>query len=195
MQAALGRMGCSANGCQRLYTGQGLKSIDMMADVSDNAIANMCKILRRDEAVPVSAMAEEHLKLGCFVARHYRQISRNLTLAGLTRNLINNYRDLKAEEDAYETPDNNIEIDKKDWAKTMDAIKSLDWSDTHKQSHAASKHDWLVFATHQTCIYLLVLRSTRIPTKNENRQTQATMDVRRPSSTLLHSMGHVAPQK
>ena len=116
-------MGCSANGRQRLYAGQGLDSIDTMADVSDEVISNMCKILRRDEAVPVSAMAEDSLKLGCFVARHYRRISRNLTPNGLTRNLINNYRDLKAEEDAYETPDNNVEIDRKDWAKTMDAMK------------------------------------------------------------------------
>ena len=43
-----------------------------MADVSDEVISNMCKILRRDEAVPVSAIAEDSLKLGSFVARHYR---------------------------------------------------------------------------------------------------------------------------
>ena len=58
MQAAIGRMGCSNNARQRLYTGQGLDSIDTMADVSDEVMSNMCKILRRDEAVPVSAMAE-----------------------------------------------------------------------------------------------------------------------------------------
>ena len=123
MQAAIGRMGCSNNARQRLYTGQGLDSIDTMADVSDEVMSNMCKILRRDEAVPVSAMAEDNLKLGCFVARHYRRISRTLMPAALTRDLINNYRDLKAEEDAYETPDNNVEIDNKDWAKTMDAMR------------------------------------------------------------------------
>ena len=103
MQAAIGRMGCSNNARQRLYTRQGLDSIDTMADVSDEVMSNMCKILRCDEAVLVSAMAEDSLKLGCFVARHYRRISHTLMPAALTRNLINNYRDLKAEEDAYET--------------------------------------------------------------------------------------------
>ena len=124
MQAAADRMGCTANGSQRLYTGEGLNNIETIADTADEVISNMCKILRRDGNVLVLAMAENNVKLGCFVARHYRRISRNLKSAGLTKKLINNYKDLKAEEDAHETtPDNKVEINNEDWAKTVDSMK------------------------------------------------------------------------
>ena len=107
----------------RACAGQGLANIGTMADTGDNVISNMCKIVHRDEQIPISAIAEKNIKLGCFVARHCRRISRNLTPVMVTMALIRSYRDLHEEEDDYTVPDDNIELDPKDWAKNIDTIK------------------------------------------------------------------------
>ena len=103
--------------------GQGLDSIPTLADTGEDVIANMCKIIRRDENVPISAIAESNIKLASLVARHFRRISRALAPAGITRQVLVRHRELYEEEKAYEIPDNNIELDMKDWAKNIDSIQ------------------------------------------------------------------------
>ena len=61
MAAMLGRLGCSVNARASLG-GQGLDSMDTLADTGEDVIANMCKIARRDEQVPISAIAESNMK-------------------------------------------------------------------------------------------------------------------------------------
>ena len=122
MAAMLTRLGCS-NPARASLGGQGLDSINTLADTGEDVIANMCKIIRRDEQVPISAIAESNIKLASFVARHHRRISRVMTPAGTTMAVLRRYRELYEEEKAYEVPDNNIELDMKDWAKNIDSIK------------------------------------------------------------------------
>ena len=122
MAAMLTRLGCS-NPARASLANQGLDSIDTLADTGEDVISNMCKIIRRDEQVPIPAIAESNIKLASFVARHHRRISRGLAPNGITMPVIRRYRELYAEEKAYEVPDNNIELDMKDWAKNIDSIQ------------------------------------------------------------------------
>ena len=121
MAAMLGRMGCSPAGRLSLAN-QGLTSMDILGDNGEE-IANMCKIIRRDENVAISAIAESNLRLASFVVRHYRRVSRPLTANNTTLAFVRGYKELCAEEKAHEVPDNNIELDGKDWAKNIDSIQ------------------------------------------------------------------------
>jgi len=91
------RMGFTSAAENLLTDEQGIDSLNVVLNMDDGNIENLCKVLRRpggqnasgnpDPGVKVSARAEENLKLVAFYCRHQERVSRRTNVALIT--LIN----------------------------------------------------------------------------------------------------------
>ena len=139
VRTALIRIGFVEAAAQALTEEQGMDSLDEIRLLSDEDIANLCKLIRRPggvvpgalnaagNAVPnpgiqVNARAETNMKLTAFFLRHKARTSRTVTPADVTLISIRSLRELRDFESNYKPSDDVPTINEKDWPKTMEAI-------------------------------------------------------------------------
>ena len=139
IRTALARIGFVDAAAQALTEEQGIDSLDEIKILSDDDIANLCKLLRRPggvvpgvvnaagNAVPnpgiqVNARAETNLKLVAFFLRHKVRTGRMVTPADVTLPSVRNLRELRDFESTYKPSEDVPTINDKDWPKTMETI-------------------------------------------------------------------------
>jgi hypothetical protein len=118
---------------------QGLDSLDEIRILSDDDIANLCKLLRRpggvvqgvlnaagnpvpNPGIQVSARAETNLKLATFFLRHKIRTGRTVAPADVTLASIRALRELREYEETYKPSEDVPTINDRDWPKTMETI-------------------------------------------------------------------------
>ena len=139
VRTALIRIGFVEAAAQALTDDQGIDSLDEIRILSDDDIANLCKLLRRpggvvlgavnaagnpvpNPGIQVSARAETNLKLTAFYLRHKVRTGRVVAPADVTLASIRSLRELREFEDTYKSSEDVPTINDKDWPKTMETI-------------------------------------------------------------------------
>ena len=134
--AAIVRISFLEAAAQAQTDNQGMDSLDEIRILSDDDIANLCKLLRRpggvvpgvvnaagnpipNPGIQVSARAETNLKLAAFYLRHKVRTGRIVAPADVTLASIRALRELREFEDTYKPSEDVPTINDKDWLKTM----------------------------------------------------------------------------
>jgi hypothetical protein len=78
--------GFNPNAATALYNVQMLKDAKTLSELDDDAVANICKAVRKDTGQSVAEIATTKLKLTCFWIRHQYQTLREI--GGTTRPLV-----------------------------------------------------------------------------------------------------------
>jgi hypothetical protein len=79
--------GFNLNAATALYNVQMLKDAKTLSELDDDAVANICKVVRKDTGQSVAKIAATELKLACFWIRHQYQTSRE-QIRGTRRSLV-----------------------------------------------------------------------------------------------------------
>ena len=134
LRAAYARLGFSQQVSQSAAEGQGVDSLEELARLSDDSVANLCKVIRRpggtitaadDATAPnpgerVSNRAEENMKLAARFARHrLHRISRPTVAADVTLQNVRAMTPLRKHEESHKNPTDVPAIDDKDWPATF----------------------------------------------------------------------------
>ena len=134
LRAAYARLGFSQQVSQSVAGGQGVDSLEELARLSDDSVANLCKVIRRpggaitaadDAAAPnpgerAPNRAEESTKLAARFARHrLRRISRPTVAADVTLQNVRAMTPLRKHEESHKNPTDVPAIDDKDWPATF----------------------------------------------------------------------------
>jgi hypothetical protein len=78
--------GFSCNAATALHDVQALKDAQALSELDDDAVANVCKAVRKDIGQSVAELAATKLKLACFWVRHqYRTLKE---IGGTQRPLV-----------------------------------------------------------------------------------------------------------
>ena len=78
--------GFSIDAATALYDGQALTNAQALAELDDDAVANVCKAISKDLGTSVAELAATKLKLVCFWIRHQYRTSRDI--GGTQRPLV-----------------------------------------------------------------------------------------------------------
>jgi hypothetical protein len=139
VRTALVRIGFVEAAALALTEEQGLDSLDEIRILTDDDIANLCKLLRRpggvvqgvlnaagnpvpNPGIQVSARAETNLKLAAFFLRHKIRTGRTVAPADVTLASIRALRELREYEETYKPSEDVPTINDRDWPKTMETI-------------------------------------------------------------------------
>ena len=140
MRQVMTRIGFSDPAAQALVDEQGMDTLDEIKLLTDDEVESLCKVIRRPggtipapnvggapipaPGVQVNLRAEGHLKLLAFYLRHMERVSRTVTPASITLDVIRTLRELREFELSYKVPDLDAPtINAKDWPKTMESIE------------------------------------------------------------------------
>ena len=143
MRAAYQRLGFSANAATRITDDQQIDSLGELKLLTDGEIENLCKVLRRpggtipnpqaatagqppripNPGEQVSLRAENNLKLASYYLKHQERVSRTPAAADITLANVRKLRELRQFEQSYETTDDSIVINPRDWPKTIEGIQ------------------------------------------------------------------------
>ena len=140
MRQVMTCIGFSDAAAQALVDDQGMDTLDEIKLLTDDEVESLCKVIRCPggtipapnvggapipaPGVQVNLRAEGHLKLLAFYLRHMERVSRTVTPASITLEVIRNLRELREFELSYKVPDIDAPtINAKDWPKTMESIE------------------------------------------------------------------------
>jgi hypothetical protein len=119
---------------------QGMDTLQEIRLLTDYEVESLCKVIYRPggtvpapvahgspipaPGVQVNLRAQGHLKLLVFYLCHMERVSRTVTVASITLDVIRAVRELQEFELSYKVPDlDPPTINAKDWPKTMESIE------------------------------------------------------------------------
>ena len=138
IRAALMRLGFTRAAATTITDVQGYDSLDELAELDDDEVKSLCKVLRRpggtinapgrgggnvpNPGTVVSLKAENNLILGCYFLRFKKRTSRQLNANDVTAASVRALKPLKDWESSHKDVQ-APEIDAKDWPRTIEALE------------------------------------------------------------------------
>ena len=142
MRAAFARLGFTDPGPTMIVGDQGIDHINILADLDDEEVETLLKLLRRPggtianpnagdpgqpafitaPGISVSMRAATNLKLAVYYCRHMTRTSRLFAAATVTTAIIRPLKPLRDEELAHTAPTETPSINPKNWPKTLEAL-------------------------------------------------------------------------
>jgi len=122
---------------------QGYDSLEVLADLTDDQVSQVCKIVRfpggsvttgqgetpsKDLGCSIMHLAETNLQLTAYMARHYlERISRSIAPQDVTPTMLKTFKAMKHSEDAYTAPDvaEYPTINDRSWPETFDNLDAF----------------------------------------------------------------------
>lgn len=122
---------------------QGYDSLEVLADLTDDQVSQVCKIVRfpggsvttgqgetpmKDLGCSIMHLAETNLQLTAYMAKHYlERISRSIRPQDVTPSQLKRFKAMKHSEDAYTAPDvaEYPTINDRSWPETFDNLDAF----------------------------------------------------------------------